>query len=300
MPPIVLAYLRHATELDPGPAVRAELRGLGAKLVLHSPSGTFVFQPDDDLERIDPRPPEWPLRHSGLFLLDADRRVRFAHEWNDDRGLDELERALADAGRAMLDPPRLLGRREAVTAALAGALALAFLGGCRPKKEEPAVTTTTSASPELELTLDVNGAPRKVKVDVRTTLLDALRERMDLTGTKKGCDHGQCGACTVLVDGRRVLSCMLFAVQAEGSAITTIEGLARGDELHPLQAAFVTEDALQCGYCTPGQIMSAVGLLKEKRQPTRDEIRLGMSGNICRCGAYPNIVTAIERVAKGA
>ena len=156
------------------------------------------------------------------------------------------------------------------------------------------------ADDEIAVTLDVNGVPTKVNVDIRTTLLDALRERMALTGTKKGCDHGQCGACTVLVDDRRVLSCMFFAVQAEGSKITTIEGLANGEELHPMQAAFVKEDALQCGYCTPGQIMSAVGLLKEKRSPTLDEIRDGMSGNLCRCGAYTNIVAAIQSARKTA
>ena len=155
---------------------------------------------------------------------------------------------------------------------------------------------------ELALTLDVNGAERKVQVDVRTSLLDALRERMNLPGTKKGCDHGQCGACTVLVDGRRVVSCLTLAVAVEGSKITTIEGLANGDVLHPLQAAFISEDALQCGYCTPGQIMSAVGLLAEHRTTpmTDDDVREGMSGNICRCGAYENIVAAIQLVRKRA
>lgn len=299
--PIVLVYLRDATTFDPGRAVRAELRGLGAVLVLLTPAGTFVFRPDDDLEHVDPRPPEWIVRHSALFVLDADRAVRFRHEWRDGRGLAELELALRAAGRATLDWPQLLGRREALTSALVGAFVLTFLTDCTPKHEEPpAAATTTAATQEPEVTLQVNGVPRKVKVDVRTSLLDVLRERMGLTGTKKGCDHGQCGACTVLVDDRRVLSCMVFAVQAEGSPIVTIEGLARGDELHPMQAAFVAEDALQCGYCTPGQIMSAVGLLREQREPSREEIREGMSGNLCRCGAYPNIAMAIERASRGA
>jgi xanthine dehydrogenase YagT iron-sulfur-binding subunit len=129
-----------------------------------------------------------------------------------------------------------------------------------------------------------------------TTLLDALRESLDLTGTKKGCDHGQCGACTVLVDGRRILSCLTLAIMKDGAEVITVEGLVDGDALHPLQDAFVEHDAFQCGYCTPGQICSAVGLLREGRAKTADDIRELMSGNICRCGAYPNIVAAIAQV----
>src|SRR5262249_29386152 len=157
----------------------------------------------------------------------------------------------------------LVSRRDLVVSCLVGAFALALLDACKEKPTAPvsrSSTTTGAALPagEVEITLDVNGAPRKVRVDVRTSLLDALRERMSLPGTKKGCDQGQCGACTVLVDGRRVTSCLLLAVAVEGSKVTTIEGLAEGDALHPMQAAFVAEDALQCGFCTPGQIMSAV------------------------------------------
>jgi xanthine dehydrogenase YagT iron-sulfur-binding subunit len=126
-------------------------------------------------------------------------------------------------------------------------------------------------------------------------LLDALRDELDLTGTKKGCDHGQCGACTVLLDGRRVVSCLTLAVTKDGSSVTTIEGLARDGNLHPLQQAFIDHDAFQCGYCTPGQICSAVGLIDEGRAKTAEEIRELMSGNICRCGAYPNIVAAIQQ-----
>jgi len=136
-------------------------------------------------------------------------------------------------------------------------------------------------------------------VEPRVTLLDALRERLALTGTKKGCDHGQCGACTVLLDGRRINACLTLAVMCEGKSITTIEGLAKGEELHPVQAAFIARDAFQCGYCTPGQICSAVALLAEGHAGTDDEIREWMSGNLCRCGAYPNIVDAIRDVSNG-
>jgi xanthine dehydrogenase YagT iron-sulfur-binding subunit len=151
----------------------------------------------------------------------------------------------------------------------------------------------------MTVTLNVNGVERKLTVAPWTTLLDALRLYLDLTGTKKGCDHGQCGACTVLVDGRRINSCLTLAVMKDGVQITTIEGLARGDTLHPLQQAFVKHDAFQCGYCTPGQICSAAGLIAEGGAHTTDEIRELMSGNICRCGAYPNIVAAIEEVMLG-
>jgi xanthine dehydrogenase YagT iron-sulfur-binding subunit len=152
---------------------------------------------------------------------------------------------------------------------------------------------------KIAVTLLVNGVERKLKIAPWTTLLDALRLYLDLTGTKKGCDHGQCGACTVLVDGRRVYSCLTLAVMKDGAQVTTIEGLAQGDALHPLQQAFIEHDAFQCGYCTPGQICSGVGLIAEGKARTADEIRELMSGNICRCGAYPNIVAAIEDVMHG-
>ncbi len=156
-----------------------------------------------------------------------------------------------------------------------------------------------SAPEKINITLRVNGADRKLSVAPWTTLLDALRLHLDLTGTKKGCDHGQCGACTVLVDGRRINSCLTLAVMKDGAQITTIEGLARGGMLHALQQAFIAHDAFQCGYCTPGQICSAVGLIAEARAETLDDIRELMSGNICRCGAYPNIVAAIAEVVSG-
>ena len=148
------------------------------------------------------------------------------------------------------------------------------------------------------ITLTVNGSSRQLDVQPWTSLLDLLRESLDLTGTKKGCDHGQCGACTVLLDGQRVNSCLTLAAMRDGSTVETIEGLAEGEALHPMQEAFVECDAYQCGYCTPGQICSAVGLLREGHATTRDEIREQMSGNLCRCGAYPNIVDAVERAMR--
>jgi xanthine dehydrogenase YagT iron-sulfur-binding subunit len=154
---------------------------------------------------------------------------------------------------------------------------------------------STSAPAQLSITLTINGEKRALKVAPWTTLLDLLRERLDLTGTKKGCDHGQCGACTVLIDGRRVVSCLTLAVMKDGADVTTIEGLANGEGLHPLQQAFIDHDAFQCGYCTPGQICSAAGLIAEGKAKSADEIRELMSGNLCRCGAYPNIVAAIQQ-----
>ncbi|WP_313054624.1 (2Fe-2S)-binding protein [Pseudomonas lopnurensis] len=144
------------------------------------------------------------------------------------------------------------------------------------------------------ITLVLNGEHRRLEVQPWTTLLDLLRDPLGLSGTKKGCDHGQCGACTVLLNGRRINSCLTLAVMHDGAELTTIEGLARGAELHPMQAAFVKHDAFQCGYCTPGQICSAVGLASERCGYSREEIREYMSGNLCRCGAYPNILAAIE------
>ena len=158
----------------------------------------------------------------------------------------------------------------------------------------PAGTTLPVATQAVSITLQVNGRPTPLSVPPYVTLLDALRERLALTGTKKGCDHGQCGACTVLIDGRRVYSCLTFAVMHDGAAITTVEGLADGEALHPLQAAFLAHDAFQCGYCTPGQLCSALGLLAEGGAASDEAIREGMSGNLCRCGAYPQILAAIR------
>jgi xanthine dehydrogenase YagT iron-sulfur-binding subunit len=195
------------------------------------------------------------------------------------------------------------------TALESGAMAGAMAGG-GGSIDAQRRTGVTSAPATRQVILDVNGETRSLEIDTRTTLLDALREHLGLTGSKKGCDHGQCGACTVLVDGMRIASCLTFAVMHEGDRITTIEGLGAPDRLHPMQAAFVEHDGFQCGYCTPGQIMSALGMLSEHEMDwpshvtknvaargialSDEEIRERMSGNLCRCAAYTNILAAIK------
>jgi xanthine dehydrogenase YagT iron-sulfur-binding subunit len=161
-------------------------------------------------------------------------------------------------------------------------------------EDSPVASNGASGNNSVKVNLKINGRDYALDVDPRTTLLDALREQLHLTGSKKGCDHGQCGACTVLVNGRRINSCLSLALTHERDEITTIEGLANGDKLHPMQAAFIEHDGFQCGYCTPGQICSAIALLKENHANSDDEIREWMSGNICRCGAYPHILAAIK------
>jgi xanthine dehydrogenase YagT iron-sulfur-binding subunit len=221
---------------------------------------------------------------------------------------------LTDVGQA---------RRTFMGQTLAGGLGAFALMLLEKESALAALATAPDAvfapAPALEnpvrVVLKINGAAKTLELDSRMVLLDALRERLELTGTKKGCDQGQCGACTVLVDGRRVLSCLTLAATVEGKEVTTVEGFARGDELHPVQAAFIKYDGFQCGYCTPGQICSAVGMLVEARRGdvshvtedvtasntrlTDDEIRERMSGNICRCGAYPGIVAAIKEAHSG-
>jgi xanthine dehydrogenase YagT iron-sulfur-binding subunit len=167
----------------------------------------------------------------------------------------------------------------------------------QPDRDDEQESGMAEQTTQVALTLSVNGSTRELEVDSRVTLLDALRDGLELTGTKKGCDQGACGACTVLVDGKRVVSCLTLAAQCEGREITTIEGLSGDDGLHPVQAAFLHHDAFQCGYCTPGQIMSAVALLAEGRAGCDEDIKEFMSGNLCRCGAYPNIRAAIREVA---
>lgn len=164
--------------------------------------------------------------------------------------------------------------------------------------EAPAAEEAASVPGPMPITLHVNSKDYRLQIDPRVTLLDCLRENLKLPGTKKGCDHGQCGACTVHVNGRRVNSCLSFAVMHTNDQITTIEGLGQPDHLHPMQASFVEHDGFQCGYCTSGQIMSAVALMKEPCGPSDEDVKQGMYGNICRCGAYPNIVAAIQQVRK--
>jgi xanthine dehydrogenase YagT iron-sulfur-binding subunit len=227
---------------------------------------------------------------------------------------DQLDGTLPEQPTSLADAE--LSRRSFVKAAgvltAAAATGIPHLAAAEDTQAAAATTPHT-----MTLILKVNGTPHTLTLDTRTSLLDALREHLELTGSKKGCDHGQCGACTVLLDGRRVNSCLTLAVAANGAEITTIEGLAQGDTLHPVQAAFLEHDGFQCGYCTPGQICSAVALLKEHKhntlstvsfetgntsnpELTDNEIRERMSGNICRCGAYPNIVAAVRAAAKGA
>ena len=240
-------------------------------------------------------------------------------------GEDQLT---ADEEALLKDFPELGGLGEArrkflgQAAALGlGAFAVQLLAQEQIFAEIPpdanAVVAPVAEENAVAVSMKINGAQKSLTLDSRVTLLDALREKLGLTGSKKGCDHGQCGACTVIVDGRRVLSCLTLAAQCEGRDVTTIEGLAKGETLHPMQAAFIKHDGFQCGYCTPGQICSAVALLTEAKNGeasyvsdnirskaralklSDDEIRERMSGNICRCGAYPNILAAIREVHTG-
>jgi xanthine dehydrogenase YagT iron-sulfur-binding subunit len=204
-------------------------------------------------------------------------------------------RKVDELGMAMVRNEGAGPSRRGLLAGLTGAAsALPIVAGAaHPAEPRPA----THDRPTLDLSLNVNGRPRRLALDPRTTLLDALRDQLGLTGAKKGCDQGQCGACTVLIDGTRVLSCLTLAATVQGRPVITIEGLAQGEALHPMQTAFIEHDAFQCGYCTPGQILSAVACVNEGHASTDAEVREFMSGNICRCGAYPRIVSAIGGAA---
>jgi xanthine dehydrogenase YagT iron-sulfur-binding subunit len=292
----------------PGEALLAELRGLGASLAVLRSDGGTLLRPDDPPELLRPAPALWaqhgaPLDCATLVVLDGEGRMRLRRTLDAAANVESmLLRALRDArARAAV---RGIGRREVLVSALAAAVAAVVLEACAGKQQtaeqRPAQAASKSAPSGsaglIDVALVINGERRLLHIEPRVTLLDALREHLGLTGTKKGCDMGQCGACTVLVDGTRIDSCLALAVQHEGRQITTIEGLARGEDLHPMQAAFLEQDAFQCGYCTPGQILSAVGLLAERKGQALDDdaIREGMSGNLCRCGAYANIVAAVR------
>jgi xanthine dehydrogenase YagT iron-sulfur-binding subunit len=201
------------------------------------------------------------------------------------------------------DPTRrkfLLTTGSSVAASLAAAYVPALANSAAGASDSASAVAGPNIEGAVPIMLRINGKDHQLRIDPRTTLLDCIRETVALTGTKKGCDHGQCGACTVHVNGRRVNSCLTLALMHDGEEITTIEGLGTPDTLHPMQAAFVAHDGYQCGYCTSGQIMSAVALLKEPCGPDDASVKELMSGNICRCGAYPNIVAAIQQVRKNA
>ena len=294
-------------------ALRAELRRRGAALLVFSDSGVFRIVSEGPVARIgasEDRPriaaahglPRLP-REPALFLVGEGGAAEVtcdaplpAREL-----LATLAAALATEVTAFASGSRgtpRMTRREWVAMSVALGFALAGLEGCAGEQTATsgvAPVPTDARADEVDLVLQVNGTKRALRADARASLLDVLRERLALTGTKKGCDQGQCGACTVLIDGKRVLSCLTLALVAQGRAVTTIEGLAKNGALHPVQKAFLEHDALQCGFCTPGQIMSGVGLLAEGGEAGEAAIREGMSGNICRCGAYPNIVRAIAR-----
>ncbi|HEU4647877.1 MAG TPA: 2Fe-2S iron-sulfur cluster-binding protein [Gemmatimonadales bacterium] len=237
-----------------------------------------------------------------VFVLDADGIIRWRHA--DAAGVPappaQILNALAELQRAQR--AALPTRRDFMAVAFAAAYLLAMRPGIARAEAVAGPAAPPVPAPRaagaIDVMLKVNGRPLKLTLDPRVTLLDALREYAGLTGTKKGCDHGQCGACTVHVNGRRIVSCLTFAVMHQGQEITTIEGLAQGGALHPMQAAFIEHDGFQCGYCTPGQIMSATALLREPCGPNDADVRECMSGNICRCGAYPNIVAAVQQVRR--
>ena len=230
---------------------------------------------------------------SALYVVDEHGVIR----WRWVAGVDVVPQSSVEGERM----PLTVTRRDFVQSAMMAAAALAA-AAMAPSVANAASSATEPTPPAsragaMRITLDVNGRSLALDVEPRVTLLDALRERAGLTGTKKGCDHGQCGACTVHIDGRRVLSCLTLAVMVpDGARVTTIEGLAQGDTLHPMQQAFIAHDGFQCGYCTSGQIMSATAVMKEPWGPADDDVREAMSGNICRCGAYPGIVAAVQSV----
>jgi xanthine dehydrogenase YagT iron-sulfur-binding subunit len=320
--PIVLAFSpvhwnpSAPEQIDGYNRLISRVHGLaGARLLRVEPEGTWHALAFEDTQLTIPVITGGSAelaKHYGVsdgpavFVIDANGVIRWRHVAGEPLVLpDDLALSDEDVGES----PRVPGtwtRREFVATTMAATFAIAFLPFTR--RADMQAQTLAGAPPApvdtIPVTLRLNGRDLTLQLEPRVTLLDALREYAGMPGTKKGCDHGQCGACTVHVDGRRVLSCLTFAVMQQGKAITTIEGLAgsvgaAGDALHPMQEAFLTHDGFQCGYCTPGQIMSASAMVKEPWGSDDADVREAMSGNICRCGAYTNIVAAIQEVRRG-
>jgi len=321
--PVLLAF--HPSRWDPSWAecvrvynrvIASAERGAGARLLSVAPATGWHALSFDDTTLdfpaacLDAGPIAERYGVAGgpaVFVIDGAGRVSWRHTVGD---APPSPNELAEALRASLPTAADSGssswsRRHFVATAVAATLAIALTR--RVARAEPAVARprpATAIAPGDAVKLRVNGRELSLDLEPRVTLLDALREYAGITGPKKGCDHGQCGACTVQVNGRRILSCLTFAVMQQGKDITTIEGLAAsagasGDALHPMQQAFIDHDGFQCGYCTSGQIMSAAAMVREPWGQTDDDVREAMSGNICRCGAYPGIVAAIQAVRKG-
>jgi xanthine dehydrogenase YagT iron-sulfur-binding subunit len=265
--PIIVAFA------PPSAAAQPELQYLtldGERIAVVTPHDTTVAA-------------EYGAAHaSAVFVVSSDGAIAWRH-------------SVRDGSAALPDQARFaLNRREFLATMLAASLVAGLAAGTPSE----ASASAAPAAASIDVALILNGRRVQVAVDPRVTLLDLLREHLHLTGTKKGCDHGQCGACTVHVDGRRVLSCLTLAAAANGRLVRTIEGLAEGDRLHPMQQAFIDHDGFQCGYCTSGQIMSAVALLDEPCGDADDDVRECMSGNLCRCGAYQGIVAAVQAVRR--
>ena len=311
-------------------AIRTQLRGLGAELLVLSQGGLWLVRADDAVDQLVGPAEDGSHRlatevraaaarygvpdgRDAVFVIDGCGIVRFTYRPDDEQRpvCATLAEALATAGSTLhaqddhvIRQRVLFNRREWTVTCLVAGCATAFLSACKEQprtQAEPRRAPPDPGPPNVDIKLTINGEPHRLSVDPRASLLDVLRERLGLTGTKKGCDAGQCGACTVLRGGQPINACLTLAVMAQDRDITTIEGLEQHGVLHPMQQAFIEHDGLQCGYCTPGQILSAVALLDEGHAVTDAEVREQMSGNLCRCGAYPNIIAAIQaaRRARG-
>ncbi|MFT3698991.1 MAG: (2Fe-2S)-binding protein [Kofleriaceae bacterium] len=283
-------------------AIRGHLRGLGAELIVVAAHQAWRLRPDDEPYTLGHTAAKELHRDHGsgedaVIIFDHEARVLFEHRAPAFQILDGLRRATDEM---LMPAPITFTRRGWMATCVVAGFSAAVLAACRQKDKpiEPPAVAPPVATNEIDVVLDVNGTKRTLRIEPRVSLLDALRERLELPGTKKGCDAGQCGACTVHINGKRALSCLTLAATAQGKQITTIEGLAKNGELHPVQKAFIAHDGMQCGFCTPGQIMSAVAVIADGKVKTDDDIREQMSGNICRCGAYPNILASIKAAQK--